>query len=70
MLAALINVPAGIGYPLLFVLVASEFRPALVPGEAPVSCPDEDNCPHARAKPEAVSASTPLTNAARRRGET
>jgi undecaprenyl-diphosphatase len=33
MLAALINVPASIGYPLLFVLVASESAGALVPGE-------------------------------------
>jgi membrane protein DedA with SNARE-associated domain len=33
MLAALINVPAGIGYPLLFALVAAESAGALVPGE-------------------------------------
>jgi membrane protein DedA with SNARE-associated domain len=33
MLAALIDVPAGIGYPLLFVLVATESAGALVPGE-------------------------------------
>jgi membrane protein DedA with SNARE-associated domain len=33
MLAALINVPASIGYPLLFVLVGSESAVALVPGE-------------------------------------
>jgi membrane protein DedA with SNARE-associated domain len=33
MLAALINVPAGIGYPLLFVLVGAESAGALVPGE-------------------------------------
>jgi membrane protein DedA with SNARE-associated domain len=32
-LAALINVPAGIGYPLLFVLVGAESAGALVPGE-------------------------------------
>jgi membrane-associated protein len=32
-LAALINVPAGIGYPLLFGLVAAESAGALVPGE-------------------------------------
>jgi membrane protein DedA with SNARE-associated domain len=31
--AALINVPAGIGYPLLFALVAAESAGALVPGE-------------------------------------
>jgi membrane-associated protein len=34
MLAALINVPAGIGYPLLFLLVAGESAGALVPGES------------------------------------
>jgi membrane protein DedA with SNARE-associated domain len=33
MLAALVNVPAGIGYPLLFVLVGAESAGALVPGE-------------------------------------
>jgi membrane protein DedA with SNARE-associated domain len=33
MLAALLNVPAGIGYPLLFVLVGAESAGALVPGE-------------------------------------
>jgi membrane-associated protein len=33
MLAALINVPAGIGYPLLFGFVAAESAGALVPGE-------------------------------------
>src|ERR1700720_2186584 len=33
MLAALINVPAGIGYPLLFLLFAGESGGALVPGE-------------------------------------
>jgi undecaprenyl-diphosphatase len=33
MLAALINVPASIGYPLLFVLVGAESAGALVPGE-------------------------------------
>jgi membrane protein DedA with SNARE-associated domain len=33
MLAALFNVPANIGYPLLFVLVAAESAGALVPGE-------------------------------------
>jgi membrane-associated protein len=33
MLAALINVPAGIGYPLLFGLVAAESAGAFVPGE-------------------------------------
>ncbi len=33
MLAALITVPAGIGYPLLFALVAAESAGALVPGE-------------------------------------
>jgi undecaprenyl-diphosphatase len=33
MLAALINVPAGIGYPLLFALVAGESAGALIPGE-------------------------------------
>jgi membrane protein DedA with SNARE-associated domain len=33
MLAALVNVPAGIGYPVLFILVASESAGALVPGE-------------------------------------
>jgi undecaprenyl-diphosphatase len=33
MLAALIDVPAGIGYPLLFALVAAESAGALVPGE-------------------------------------
>jgi membrane-associated protein len=33
MLAALINVPAGIGYPVLFAFVASESAGALVPGE-------------------------------------
>jgi membrane protein DedA with SNARE-associated domain len=32
-LAALVNVPAGIGYPLLFALVAAESAGALVPGE-------------------------------------
>jgi len=30
---ALINVPAGIGYPLLFAFVAAESAGALVPGE-------------------------------------
>jgi membrane protein DedA with SNARE-associated domain len=33
MLVALLNVPAGIGYPLLFGLVAAESAGALVPGE-------------------------------------
>jgi membrane protein DedA with SNARE-associated domain len=33
MLAALINVPANVGYPLLFVLVGAESAGALVPGE-------------------------------------
>lgn len=33
MLAALINVPAGIGYPVLFAFVAAESAGALVPGE-------------------------------------
>jgi len=33
MLAALINVPAGIGYPLLFAFVAAESAGAIVPGE-------------------------------------
>jgi membrane protein DedA with SNARE-associated domain len=33
MLAALVNVPAGIGYPLLFILVGAESAGALVPGE-------------------------------------
>ena len=33
MVAALINVPAGVGYPLLFLLVAGESAGALVPGE-------------------------------------
>ena len=33
MLAALINVPAGIGYPLLFGFVAAESAGAFVPGE-------------------------------------
>ena len=33
MLAALFNVPAGIGYPLLFGFVAAESAGALVPGE-------------------------------------
>jgi undecaprenyl-diphosphatase len=33
MLAALVNVPAGIGYPLLFALVAGESAGALIPGE-------------------------------------
>jgi membrane protein DedA with SNARE-associated domain len=33
MLAALINVPAGIGYPVLFGFVAAESAGALVPGE-------------------------------------
>ena len=33
MLAALITVPAGIGYPLLFAFVAAESAGALVPGE-------------------------------------
>jgi membrane protein DedA with SNARE-associated domain len=33
MLAALINVPAGVGYPLLFAFVAAESAGALVPGE-------------------------------------
>ena len=33
MLAALINVPAGIGYPLLFGFVAAESAGALIPGE-------------------------------------
>ena len=32
-LAAIINVPSGIGYPLLFLLVAAESAGALVPGE-------------------------------------
>lgn len=32
-LAALINVPAGIGYPVLFAFVAAESAGALVPGE-------------------------------------
>ncbi len=33
MLAALFNVPAGIGYPLLFALVAGESAGMLIPGE-------------------------------------
>jgi membrane protein DedA with SNARE-associated domain len=33
MLAALINVPANVGYPLLFALVGAESAGALVPGE-------------------------------------
>jgi membrane protein DedA with SNARE-associated domain len=33
MLAALVNVPANIGYPLLFVVVGAESAGALVPGE-------------------------------------
>ena len=33
MLAALINVPAGIGYPLLFVFVGAESAGTFVPGE-------------------------------------
>jgi membrane-associated protein len=33
MLGALVDVPAGIGYPLLFLLVAGESAGALVPGE-------------------------------------
>src|ERR1700724_2742160 len=33
MLAALINVPGAVGYPLLFVLVAGESAGAFVPGE-------------------------------------
>ena len=33
MLAALVNVPANLGYPLLFVLVGAESSGALVPGE-------------------------------------
>jgi undecaprenyl-diphosphatase len=33
MLAAIVSVPAGIGYPLLFVLVGAESAGALVPGE-------------------------------------
>ncbi|MEY2430977.1 MAG: hypothetical protein QOC92_702 [Acidimicrobiaceae bacterium] len=33
MLAAIVNVPANIGYPLLFVLVGAESAGALVPGE-------------------------------------
>jgi undecaprenyl-diphosphatase len=33
MLAALINVPANVGYPLLFLLVGAESAGALVPGE-------------------------------------
>jgi membrane protein DedA with SNARE-associated domain len=33
MLAALINVPAGVGYPVLFAFVAAESAGALVPGE-------------------------------------
>jgi membrane protein DedA with SNARE-associated domain len=33
MLAALVTVPAGIGYPLLFALIAAESAGALVPGE-------------------------------------
>ena len=33
MLASLINVPTGIGYPLLFAFVAAESAGALVPGE-------------------------------------
>src|SRR5258708_33761865 len=33
MLAAFVTVPAGIGYPLLFALVAAESAGALVPGE-------------------------------------
>jgi membrane protein DedA with SNARE-associated domain len=33
MLAALLNVPANVGYPLLFVLVAAESAGALLPGE-------------------------------------
>jgi hypothetical protein len=37
MLAALVNVPAGIGYPLLFLLVAGESAGALVPGNVSVN---------------------------------
>ena len=33
MLAALLNVPANVGYPLLFVLVAAESAGAILPGE-------------------------------------
>jgi undecaprenyl-diphosphatase len=33
MLAALVNVPANVGYPLLFLLVGAESAGALVPGE-------------------------------------
>jgi membrane protein DedA with SNARE-associated domain len=33
MLAAILNVPANVGYPLLFVLVGAESAGALVPGE-------------------------------------
>src|SRR5439155_653779 len=33
MLAALINVPANLGYPLLFALVGGESAGALIPGE-------------------------------------
>src|SRR2546429_1797839 len=33
MLAALFNVPANLGYPLLFALVAGESAGALIPGE-------------------------------------
>ena len=33
MLAAIVNVPANLGYPLLFVLVGAESAGALVPGE-------------------------------------
>jgi membrane protein DedA with SNARE-associated domain len=33
MMAALINVPAGIGYPVLFAFLAAESAGALVPGE-------------------------------------
>ena len=33
MLAALVNVPANLGYPLLFALVAGESAGALIPGE-------------------------------------
>src|SRR5216117_4151089 len=33
MLGALVNVPAGIGYPVLFAFVAAESAGALIPGE-------------------------------------
>jgi hypothetical protein len=39
MLAALLNVPANVGYPLLFVLVGAESAGAFVPGETSLIVP-------------------------------